>query len=150
MSTQRPVAATPVPPIHWPSAFVGLVLAVVLVVGISWLAAPRPIVRSQPAVAAAPAVPTPAPTPIPAPAVAEPAPAPPAAKVKVAFTNGSGVNLRAKASERGQWLKSVPADSVLEIIGADVTADGMTWRNVRDATGSSGYVAGKFVAELRP
>jgi hypothetical protein len=154
-SSLRPGDATAMPPIHWPSAFVGLFLAVVVVVSISWMATPRRLERPVPApvapavaaVAAASEVQV-APTPIPAPpiATAEPAPAP--EKVRVANTNGSSLNLRAKAGERGQRLKSVPEGAVLEVVGADETADGIVWRNVRDAAGASGYVAAKFVAKV--
>lgn len=156
-STYRPVEATPIPPIHWPSAFVGLALAVLVVVSISWLAAPRRLVRPlPPAVAvaaqaeAATEAPTVVPTPIPPPPVAEAEPAPVPEKVKVAHTNGSNLNLRARAGEKAQRVKSLPEGSVLEIVGPDETADGLVWRNVRDQSGTVGFVAGKFVARLEP
>jgi hypothetical protein len=154
-SSIRPVSATALPPIHWPSAFVGLILAVVVVVSIAWMATPRRLER--PAVAPAtvvpvvqPAVVPVAPTPIPAPPIATAEPAPVLEKVRVANTNGSSLNLRAKAGERGQRLKSVAEGSVLEIVGTDETADGIVWRNVRDTTGTKGYVAAKFVAKIQP
>lgn len=154
-SSIRPVDATALPPIHWPSAFVGLFLAVLVVVSISWMATPRQLERQAVAPAALaptvqPALAPVAPTPIPAPpiATAEPAPAP--EKVRVANTNGSSLNLRAKAGERSQRLKSVAEGAVLEIVGADETADGSVWRNVRDTTGAKGYVAAKFVAKVQP
>jgi uncharacterized protein YgiM (DUF1202 family) len=81
--------------------------------------------------------------------VVTPEPAPPVERVKVANTNGSGVNLRAKAGERSQRLKTMPEGSLLEVVGADQTADGLTWRNVRDSAGTSGWVAGKFVARVQ-
>jgi len=149
-SSLRPVDATSIPPIHWPSAFVGLFLAVLVVVSISWLAAPRRLERTNPipVVAVAPATEVQLlPTPIPAPAIATPDPAPPAEKVRVTNTGGSNLNLRARAGERGQRLKSVPEGTVLEVIGADETADGIIWRNVRDASGASGFVAAKFVVK---
>jgi uncharacterized protein YgiM (DUF1202 family) len=153
-SSLRPVDATPIPPIHWPSAFVGLFLAILFVVSIAWMAAPRQLVRPSAVVAVAPASEVQAqvavvPTPIPPPAIATPEPAP-AEKVRVANTNGSNLNLRAKAGERGQRLKSVPEGSVLEVVGADETADGIVWRNVRDTAGASGYVAAKFVVKVQP
>jgi hypothetical protein len=139
-------------PIHWPSALVGLVLAVFVVVGVSWLAAPRrtdrPLVASSATAASAQSAPAVVPTPIPAPVVtAEPTPAP--ERVKVSFANGSGVNLRARAGERGQRLKSVPEGTVLEVIGGDETADGIAWRNVRDANGTAGWMASKFLAKVQ-
>src|SRR3712207_3874999 len=83
-------------PIHWPSAIVGLVLAVVVVVGVSWLAQPRRL-DARVAQAPVPAIQTPpeptvVPTPIPQPAVQ---PTPVVERVRVAGTNGAGVNLRA-------------------------------------------------------
>jgi hypothetical protein len=150
----RSVNATDPAPIHWPSALIGLALAVFVVVGVSWLAAPRradrPLVASSAAATApapAPAAPVVAPTPIPAPVVTpEPAPAP--ERVKVSFTNGSGVNLRARAGERGQRLKTMPEGTVLEVVGGDETADGIAWRNVRDAAGTTGWMASKFLAKM--
>ncbi|MCC7371926.1 MAG: SH3 domain-containing protein [Chloroflexi bacterium] len=148
-SSFRPVDATPLPPVHWPSAFVGLFLAVLVVVSIAWLAAPRRVDRPLPAAVAPLPVVQVAPTPIPAPAVAAPEPAPVPEKVKVANTGGSNLNLRANAGERSQRLKSVPEGSLLEIVGADQTADGVVWRNVRDASGASGFVAAKFVVKTQ-
>jgi uncharacterized protein YgiM (DUF1202 family) len=153
-SSFRPVDATPIPPIHWPSAFVGLALAVLFVVSIAWMATPRQLVRPSTVVAVSPASEVPAPvqvvpTPIPPPAIAAPEP-PPVEKVRVANTNGSNLNLRAKAGERGERLKSVPEGSVLEVVGEDATADGLVWRNVRDTAGTSGYVAAKFVVKEQP
>jgi hypothetical protein len=147
-SRLRSVNATDVHPIHWPSALVGLGLAVLVVVGVSWLAAPRRADRVMvpPSSAVAPPVPSSVavvPTPIPPPPPPRPTPVP--EKVKVSGTNGSGVNLRASAGERGQRLKTVSEGTVLEIVGADQTSDGLTWRNVRDATGATGWVASKFV-----
>jgi hypothetical protein len=136
---------------------VGLALAVFVVVSVSWMASPRRTERPT-AVAAVPqahvvAPPPPiatlAPTPIPPPPVT-PEPAPVVEKVRVANTLGAGVNLRAKASEKAQRLKTMPEGTVLEIVGSDETAGGLTWRNVRDATGTSGWMAGKFLARVQP
>ena len=136
-------------PIHWPSAVVGLALAVLVVVGVSWLAQPRRLdsrvaAAPVPAIQAAPE-PTVVPTPIPQPAIQ---PTPAAERVRVTGTNGSGVNLRARAGERGQRIKTVPEGTTLELVGADEQADGMTWRNVREPGGSTGWVAARFVARV--
>lgn len=148
------VNATDAAPIHWPSAVVGLALAVFVVVGVTWLAAPRRVERPiavasavAPAVTSVP-VATVVPTPIPAPAVTV-EPAPVVERVKVANSLGAGVNLRAGAGEKQRRLKTMPEGSVLEIVGADQTADGMVWRNVRDATGASGWMAGRFLARVQ-
>jgi hypothetical protein len=121
-----------------------------VVVGVSWLAAPRASDRAIALAASAAVVPTPAapvvqPTPIPAPPVPTPAPE----RVKVSFANGSGVNLRAQAGERAQRLKTMPEGTTLDVIGADQTADGIVWRNVRDASGTTGWMAGKFLAKIQ-
>ena len=156
-SRLRSVNTTEPAPIHWPSAVIGLALAVFVVVGVSWLAAPRrldrPVAVAGVEAQAAPAaevVPTVVPTPIPPPPtpIAEPTPA--VERVKVSGTAGAGVNLRAKAGEKGQRLKSMPEGAVLEIIGVDQTADGLTWRNVRDASGTTGWMAGRFLTRVQP
>jgi hypothetical protein len=153
-SRLRSVNATDSAPIHWPSAVVGLALAVFVVVGVSWLAAPRradrPIVVGSAAALAAPTpAPTVVPTPIPPPPLT-PEPAPVVERVRVANTLGAGVNLRAKAGERGQRLKVMPEGAVLEVVGTDQTADGLLWRNVRDASGTTGWMAGKFLTLVQP
>ena len=145
----RRLAAPIEAPIHWPSAVVGLALAVLVVVGVSWLAQPRRIdsrvaPTPVPAIQAAPE-PTVVPTPIPQPAIQ---PTPVVERLRVSGTNGSGVNLRARAGERGQRIKTVPEGTTLELVGADEQADGMTWRNVREPGGSTGWVAARFVARV--
>ncbi|HZO27152.1 MAG TPA: SH3 domain-containing protein [Chloroflexota bacterium] len=157
-SRLRSVNTTESAPIHWPSAVVGLALAVFVVVGVSWMAAPRRLDRPVAMAAAEAAAPAPAavvaptivPTPIPPPPTAVPEPTPVVERVKVAGTLGAGVNLRAKAGEKGQRLKSMPEGAVLEIVGTDETADGLTWRNVRDASGATGWMAGKFLTRVQP
>lgn len=136
-------------PIHWPSAVIGLILAVLLVVGVSWLAQPgrrstRVAAASVPASIQAPAEPVIAPTPIAQPAL-QPTPAPAVERVRVSGTNGSGVNLRGKAGERGQRIKTLAEGTTLELVGPDEQSDGLTWRNVRDSVGATGWVAAKFV-----
>ncbi|MDP8923696.1 MAG: SH3 domain-containing protein [Chloroflexota bacterium] len=147
---ERHLVAAPEAPIHWPSAVVGLVLAVVVVVGVSWLAQPRRFdARVAQAAAGIQAVPEPAvvPTPIPQPAV-QPESAPVVERVRVTGTNGVGVNLRAQAGARAPRVKTLPEGTVLELVGADELTDGMTWRNVREPGGASGWVAAKFVARV--
>ena len=139
-------AATAEPPLHWPSAIVGLGLAVIVVVGVSWIAAarqpgPRATVEIAAVTALAPdPVPINAPTPIPATA---PASAP--ERLVVANTGRSGVNLRVRAGDRAQRLKTLPEGTALEVAGADETADGLLWRNVRDPNGTVGWVSAQFV-----
>lgn len=137
-------------PIHWPSAVIGLALAIAVVVGVSWLASAREVdrsaIRSQsPRAIAAEAVPAPPPTPIPPP-VAERTPPPATEQARVANTNGLGVNLRAAAGGRAARLKTLPDGTQLDVLGPEERADGMLWRNVREPGGTAGWVAASFLA----
>ena len=140
-----PIAAPDEPAIHWPSAIVGLGLALAVALSVTWLASVRrPEVESPPQRVAAPVEPavTPAPTPIPPP-VSQPAPV---EQVKVSFTRGVGVNLRAGAGERAARIKTLAEGSVLELVGPDQQIDGIVWRNVREPGGATGWVAAQFLA----
>jgi hypothetical protein len=157
-------------PIHWPSAVVGLVLATMLVVGVSWLASRRqqapipvaPVVAGAEQAAAAPeavaappvaepasqpaaeTAPAPQPTPI-----AQATPAPAGESARVANTNGRGVNLRAAAGERTARIKVVPEGTRLELLGPEQLADGIVWRNVREPGGATGWVSVSFISNGR-
>jgi hypothetical protein len=147
----RSVNASNEPAIHWPSAVVGLVLAVLVVVSVSWLASPRPSqLRAPQAPAAAPAksVPAVAPTPIPAPPPPPPPAQPASQRLRVAGTNGRGANLRAKPGEQAQRIKTMPEGTLLDTIGGPETVDGLVWRNVRDAAGATGWIAAPFAAPV--
>lgn len=145
----RSVNASHEPAIHWPSAVVGLVLAVLVVVGVSWLASPRPSqirVPQTPAVAPQPA-PVVVPTPIPAPPPPQPV-EPASQRLRVAFTNGRGANLRAKPGEQAQRIKTLPEGTMLDVIGDTQSVNGLVWRNVRDAAGTTGWIAAPFAAPV--
>ena len=146
----RSVNASNEPAIHWPSAVIGLGLAVLVVVSVSWLASPRPSQLRAPRPATTPAqtAPAVAPTPIPAPQIPPPAPEPVLQRLKVAFTNGRGANLRARPGESGQRVKTLPEGSVLDVVGETQTVEGLTWRNVRDASGTTGWIAAPFAAPV--
>lgn len=164
------------PPIHWPSAIAGLAGAIMLVLGVSWLAsasgAPRrptavrtdgsestavqptaiPAAAVQPTAMPAMAV---QPTAIPAAAVRQmasevpvPTSVPNAERLKVTATRGSGVNLRSGAGERSARLKTLSEGTMLDVIGPDATVDGLVWRNVREPNGNVGWVAATFVAAI--
>jgi len=144
------VNATQEPAIHWPSAIIGLLLAVLVVVGVSWLASPRPVEqRASPVTAPAPtlSVPAPAPTPIPAPTSA-PTVEPVIQRFKIAFTNGLGANLRAKPGSKSQRIKTLPEGSAIEALGETETVDGLTWRSVRDSAGATGWIVATFAAPV--
>ena len=132
-------------PLHWPSAVLGLLLAIVLVTGVAGLASMRRHGdRGQPRVAATEAVdglaqPTPIAMPTPQASLAA-APE----QVKVANTRGAGVNLRATPGERAPRMKTIPEGTSLVVVGPDQAVDGVAWRNVRDASGAVGWVAASF------
>ena len=156
-------------PIHWPSAVVGLVLATMLVVGVSWLASRRqqapipvaPVVAgaeqaAAPEAVAAPPVAEPAPQPAaetaPAPQptpIVQATPAPAGESARVANTNSRGVNLRAAAGERTARIKVVPEGTRLELLGPEQLADGVVWRNVREPGGATGWVSVSFISNGR-
>lgn len=115
-------------------------------------AVPRATATPPVQVAAAPTVaPTVAPTQTPAPPTATPVPqptAPPAApeKVVVKGAGAEGVNMRADPSATAGRVKLLKDGAQLEIVGEDRTADGRTWRNVKDtADGAVGWVAADFL-----
>ena len=90
-------------------------------------------------------------------AVATPDPSPPPAqpsgpdRVQVAGTERQGVNVRAAPSAHAASVKLAPEGAVLEVVGPDRTADGRTWRNIRDpADGAHGWVAAEFLAAGPP
>ena len=134
------------PPIHWPAAIIGLIVAIGIVVGVSWLATLRRPDQRPPTHAASPAAQESlavAPTPIPAP-VLQPTPAP-AERVTVAQTRGLGVNLRAMPGEKSARIKTLPEGTQLEVVGPDERIGGVVWRNVRDPGGTVGWVAASFL-----
>jgi hypothetical protein len=66
-------------------------------------------------------------------------------RVRVANTGESGANLRERPGSTAPIVKTVPDGVVLQIVGADQQADGIGWRNVRDAEGTQGWVAAELV-----
>jgi hypothetical protein len=95
----------------------------------------------------------------PASAGAAPAPADPAADsaasavstestgpvLRVVNTDGQGVSLRERPSLTGRRLGVAPEGSRLVVVGADSQVDGRTWRNVKTAAGTTGWVASEYV-----
>jgi hypothetical protein len=82
------------------------------------------------------------PTPGPGSSASAPASKPAGEQVKV--TEAGGVNMRERPGPTGPVIKTVPEGTVLRIVGPDQQMDGKAWRNVRDDTGSTGWI----VAEL--
>ncbi|MGE3267879.1 MAG: cellulase family glycosylhydrolase [Chloroflexota bacterium] len=77
--------------------------------------------------------------------VAAPAGEPSGVSVRVAGTDGQGVSLREKPGVASRRLTVVPEGARLTVIGEDAQGDGRTWRNVKSANGTSGWVAAEFV-----
>ncbi|MCC6177544.1 MAG: SH3 domain-containing protein [Chloroflexi bacterium] len=70
----------------------------------------------------------------------------PAPRVRVTRTDGAGVNLRARPSASSTALMLLPEGAPLDVVGADVQAEGRTWRNVRTSTGRTGWVAAQYLS----
>lgn len=68
-------------------------------------------------------------------------------KVKVTGTGNVGLNMRAGAGTGHARVKTLPEGSVVEVIGGPTEANEFTWWQVRDQTGATGWVAGKFLKE---
>ena len=54
--------------------------------------------------------------------------------------------MRAQPGNAGQIITVLPENTPMLVIGADRTADGMVWRNVRAPNGRDGWMAAQFVA----
>jgi hypothetical protein len=68
----------------------------------------------------------------------------------VAKTDGTGANLRERPSSEGKVLAILMEGTAVDVVGEDVKAGGVTWRNVR-TTGSTtdgvtGWVAAQYLA----
>lgn len=66
-------------------------------------------------------------------------------RVVVINTEGDGANLRTDPSRTAQSIAIVPEGDLLDIVGADRIADGITWRNVRDRLGNTGWMSAGFL-----
>jgi len=66
-------------------------------------------------------------------------------KAVVSGTDQAGLRMRAGAGTGHAQVKLLPENSVLEIIGGPKEANGYTWWQVRDQTGTTGWVAGDFL-----
>ncbi|MHB1354859.1 MAG: SH3 domain-containing protein [Anaerolineae bacterium] len=66
-------------------------------------------------------------------------------KAKVGNTGGTGLNMRAGPSTGQTRVKTLAENSVVEIVGGPQTADNFVWYQVRDSSGTIGWVVGKFL-----
>lgn len=68
-------------------------------------------------------------------------PAGPVTRLKVSKTDGQGANMRQRPSTTAPVLRTLPEGAIVEAIGGDTQAEGRSWRNVRDQSGTTGWVA---------
>src|SRR3954452_8467570 len=69
-------------------------------------------------------------------------------KVKVANTGGTGVRLRVDPSKTARVAGVLPDGTMLDIVGPDKQAEGLTWRNVRAPGDGRGWVAADYVVAV--
>lgn len=70
------------------------------------------------------------------------------AKFKVANTGGTGVRFRTAAGKTGPVATTLPEGTVVEVVGDDKQADGLTWKNVRGPGDGKGYVAADYLVPV--
>jgi len=66
-------------------------------------------------------------------------------KAKVTGTGGSGLNMRAGAGTGHARVKTLADGTVVEIIGGPKDANSYTWWQVKDESGTTGWVVSKFL-----
>jgi hypothetical protein len=66
-------------------------------------------------------------------------------KAKVANTGGTGLNMRAGPSTGQTRVKTLADGAIVDIVGGPQTADNFIWYQVRDSSGTIGWVVGKFL-----
>ncbi|MBF6613376.1 MAG: hypothetical protein IVW55_09635 [Chloroflexi bacterium] len=76
------------------------------------------------------------------------APTPVIEYVKVAATGGVGVKLRSSPKSGASYNVTVGEGAVLQVVGPDVSAEGLVWRHVQllPPDGRAGYVVTKYLA----
>jgi SH3-like domain-containing protein len=65
--------------------------------------------------------------------------------MKIANTEGQGANMRQRASTTAPVLRTLPEGTVVEAIGGDTNAEGRNWRNIREGSGQTGWVASELL-----
>lgn len=66
-------------------------------------------------------------------------------RMVVINTEGDGANLRTDPARTAQSIVIVPEGDMLDVVGPDRTADGITWKNVRDRLGNTGWMSAGFL-----
>jgi hypothetical protein len=114
---------------------------------------PEPTIPPKPAApvavatadGAAPGVLSASPSPSPVAIQPSPSPGPSGPRQRVANTENLGVRLRQSPSTGAPVLRSLAEGAVVEVVGPDTQADGITWRNVREPGGAVGWVSAEFL-----
>ena len=68
-----------------------------------------------------------------------------ATRVRVVDTGGQGASMREAPSSGATRIKVLIEGTVLDVVGPDQQVEGRAWRNVRDSTGATGWIAAEFV-----
>jgi uncharacterized protein YgiM (DUF1202 family) len=125
------------------SGQVGWVSAAFLQTGSSTQAAPVENPVSDPAVP----VTTETTTTVVDPALQTPASTTPVVAGNLKKVNSAGVSLRSGPSVTQALITTLPADTEIEVLqGATVTADGLTWSQIKTSQGTIGWMASKYIA----
>jgi hypothetical protein len=114
---------------------------------------PVPPVVQPPALAASPgpgASPSPGAGTLIAPSASPSPGAAPGVRLKVMNTEGQGANMRQRPSTTAPVLRTLSEGAVVEAIGSETSAEGRSWRNVRDPGGATGWVASDLLAPETP
>ncbi|MGE3727807.1 MAG: SH3 domain-containing protein [Candidatus Sericytochromatia bacterium] len=81
------------------------------------------------------------------PAVQTPASTTPVVAGNLKKVNSAGVSLRSGPSVTQSLITTLPADTEIEVLqSATVTADGLTWSQIKTSQGTIGWMASKFIA----
>ena len=73
-----------------------------------------------------------------------PSPTVQAQRFVVGNTNGDGVALRRTPNLNDRWVPW-PDRTPMVVVGPDVTANGLTWKNVRDPRGNVGFIPSQYL-----
>jgi uncharacterized protein YgiM (DUF1202 family) len=81
------------------------------------------------------------------PALQTPASTTPVVAGNLKKVSSAGVSLRSGPSVTQSLITTLPADTEIEVLqGATVTADGLTWSQIKTSQGTIGWMASKYIA----
>ncbi|NLV73475.1 MAG: SH3 domain-containing protein [Chloroflexi bacterium] len=67
------------------------------------------------------------------------------AKAKVVNTGGAGLNMRAGPGTSQTRVKTLADGALVDVVGGPQAGDGFTWYQVKDASGTVGWVVDEFL-----